>query len=156
VSAGGDKVNGRKADVILAAYHAQQAALRVIKEMASNQDVTAAIAGITEEFKCNPLEGVLSHKIKKHLIDGNEVILNKETPENQVEDFEFAAGDVFGLDILVSTGEGKPKESAFRTTVFKRELDVWYQLKSNKARVFFSEVNAKYPTLPFSISGFND
>ena len=32
-------------------------------------------------------------------------------------------GDVIGLDIFVSTGEGKPKESEFRTTVYKRELD---------------------------------
>ena len=71
----------------------------------------------------NPVEGVLSHKMKKHLIDGNDVIINKETPEQKVEEFEFAPGDVIGLDIFVSSGEGKPKEGDFRTTVFKRELD---------------------------------
>jgi len=32
-------------------------------------------------------------------------------------------GDVIGLDIFVSTGEGKPKESEHRTSVYKRELD---------------------------------
>jgi hypothetical protein len=30
---------------------------------------------------------------------------------------------VIGLDIYVSTGEGKPKETDFRTTVYKRELE---------------------------------
>ena len=74
----------------------------------------------------------------------------------QVEEFEFAPGDVIALDVLVSSGEGKPKESEFRTSVFKRELDMWYQLKSQKARAFFAEVNQKYPTLPFSIAGFQD
>lgn len=73
-----------------------------------------------------------------------------------MEEFEFAPGDIIGLDIFVSTGEGKPKESEVRTSVYKRELDMWYQLKSNKARVFFNEVNQRYPTLPFSIAGFAD
>ena len=104
----------------------------------------------------NPLEGVLSHKLKKHLIDGNDVIINKETPEQRVEEFEFAAGDVIGLDIYVSTGEGKPKESEFRTTVYKRELDAQYNLKLQKSRAFFTEVNKRFPTLPFAIRAFED
>lgn len=94
--------------------------------------------------------------MKKHLIDGNDVVINKETPEQKVEEFEFAPGDVIGLDIFVSTGEGKPKEGDYRTTVFKRELDAQYNLKIKSARAFFSEVNKKFPTLPFSIRSFED
>jgi methionine aminopeptidase len=48
--------------------------------------------------------------LKRHLIDGNDVIINKETPEQKVETYEFQPGDIFSLDIFVSTGEGKPKE----------------------------------------------
>ena len=99
---------------------------------------------------------MLSHKLKKHLIDGNDCIIGKAHGEHQVEEFEFAPGDVIALDILVSSGEGKPKESEVRTTVYKREIDMWYQLKSQKARAFFNEVNTRYPTLPFSIAGFQD
>ena len=77
----GDKpVDGRKADVMLAAWNAFQAAQRVIKEAATNNEVTEAIAKACEAYECNPVEGVLSHKIKQHLIDGNDVIINKETP----------------------------------------------------------------------------
>jgi methionine aminopeptidase len=94
--------------------------------------------------------------MKKHLIDGNDVIINKETPEQKVEEFEFAAGDVIGLDIYISSGEGKPKEGDYRTTVFKRELDTQYNLKIKSSRAFFTEVNKKYPTLPFSIRAFED
>jgi curved DNA binding protein len=117
------KVSGKKAEAVLAAYNSMLAAQRLIKEQGTNTSVTQAIAKICADFGVNPVEGVLSHKMKKHLIDGNDVIINKETSDQKVEEFEFAAGDVIGLDIFVSTGEGKPKESEFRTTVFKRELD---------------------------------
>lgn len=150
------KISGKKAEVTLAAYHAFRAAQRLIKEQGTNTSVTQVIAKVSEVFGCNPVEGVLSHKVKKHLIDGNDVIINKETPEQRVEEFEFAAGDVIGLDIYVSTGEGKPKEGDYRTTVYKRELDAQYNLKIKSARAFFTEVNKKYPTLPFAIRAFED
>lgn len=150
------KVSGKKADVILAAYNALLAAQRTIKHQSTNNQVTAVIAKVCEQFGVSPLEGVISHKLKKHLIDGNDVIINKETPDQKVEDFEFAPGDVIGLDIYVSTGEGKPKESEFRTTVFKRELDSQYNLKLQKSRAFLTEVNKRFPTLPFAIRAFED
>lgn len=94
--------------------------------------------------------------MKKHLIDGNECIINKETPEQRVDDWEFAPGDIIALDVYVSSGEGMGKEVDMRTTVFKREMDTQYNLKSKSARAFFSVVNNKFPTLPFSIRGFED
>lgn len=49
--------------------------------MGTNDSITDVIAKVCEEYGVNPIEGVLSHKVKKHLIDGNDVIINKETPE---------------------------------------------------------------------------
>jgi len=37
------------------------------------------IQKVANSYEVNPLEGVLSHELKKHLIDGNKVIINKET-----------------------------------------------------------------------------
>jgi methionine aminopeptidase len=96
--------------------------------------VTAKIQEVCEVYECNPVQGVLSHKMKKHLNDGNECIINKETPEQRVEDWEFAPGDIFALDVYVSSGEGMPKEMDIRTTVFKREMEQVYNLKSKSAR----------------------
>ena len=127
---GGGSLEGPQADVMLAAWTAFQAAQRVIKEAATNNEVTEAIAKACAAYECQPVEGVLSHKVKKHLIDGNDVIINKETPSQQVDEFQFAPGDVIGLDIYVSTGEGVPKEAEERPTVFKRELSTVYNLKS--------------------------
>lgn len=153
---GAAKVSGKAADVVLAAHNALLAAQRVIREGATNTAVTEAIAKAAEAYGVTPLEGVLSHKVKKHLIDGNDVIINRETAEQKVEEIEFAPGDVIGLDIYISTGEGKPKESEFRTTVYKRELDAQYNLKIKSSRAFFAEVNKRFPTLPFAIRAFED
>ena len=106
----GGKASEKKADVILAAYNALQAALRLVKTGHTNDDVTDAIAKVCDIYKTNALEGVLSHELKKHLIDANNVIINKETFEQTVETHEFAINEVFAVAVLVSTGEGKAKE----------------------------------------------
>lgn len=56
----------------------------------SNGQVTEAINKVCEAYNVNAVEGVLSHEVKKHLVDGNRVIINKETFELKVDDFEFA------------------------------------------------------------------
>lgn len=104
------KVTGKKADVIVATRKAYEAAVRLIKEGNMNTQVTKMISKISEIYKVNPLEGVLSHRVKKHMIDGDEVIINKETPEQKVEEHKFAKFEVYVIDIILSTGEGKPKE----------------------------------------------
>lgn len=152
----GGKAKDKKAAVTLAAWDAFTAATKVIGKGATNVEVTKAIQDVCTAYEVEPLQGVLSHKVKKHLIDANEVIINKETPEQRVEDYEFVPGDVFGLDVFVSSGDGMGREAEIRTTVYKRELDMQYNLKSKSARAFFSEVNKKFPTLPFSIRGFED
>jgi methionine aminopeptidase len=119
----GGKSKGKQADAIQAAYNAFMAATRTIKVGSTNQEVTALISSVCEEFEVQPMQGVLSHKVKKHLCDGNECIINKETPEQRVDDWEFAPGDIIGLDVYVSTGEGLGKEIDARTTVYKREMD---------------------------------
>lgn len=63
---------------------------------------------------------------------------------------------MIGLDVFVSSGEGKPREDEARCTVFKRELDQVYNLKMKSARAFFVEVNKRFPTLPFSTRALTD
>lgn len=45
--------------------------------------------------------------MKRFVIDGNKVILNKATPEHKVEEFEFEENQCYAIDIVMSTGEGK-------------------------------------------------
>jgi len=147
---------GRIADVIAAAYYASECAHRLIKPGKKNTEVTAAIAKCAEQFKCNPVEGVLSHQMKRFVIDGNRVIINKATLEHKVEEFEFEEGEVYSVDIVMSTGEGKTKEMETRTTVFKRAVDQTYLLKMKAARYVFNEINSRFPTLPFTLRALDE
>jgi len=65
-----NKITGRKADVLLAAHYATEAALRLVKPGKSNTDVTDAVNKVAEEFKCKPVEGMLSHQLLQNVIDG--------------------------------------------------------------------------------------
>ncbi len=156
VKSDNEPVTGPKADVILAAYKAKEAALRLIKPGHNNNQVTALIAKVCEAYEVNAVEGVLSHELKKHLIDGNKVILNKETYDQRTEEEEFAIHDVFDFEVLVSSGEGKPKDVDVRCTIYKRAMDQVYNLKVKQSRQFYNEVLNKYPSFCFSLNSFED
>ncbi len=52
----------------------------------------------------------------------------------------------------MSTGEGKAKVlDEKETTVYKRALDQEYKLKLKASRSIFSEINKRYPTMPFTV-----
>lgn len=150
------KVTGQIANLITAGYTALQAALRKVVVGNTNDDVTKVIEKVAEQYGFSPIEGTYSHKHKKHTLDEKHVIMNKFVPEKKQEKYEFQKGDVFGLDIYLATGDGKCRLTDMRTTVFKRALENTYILKSDKARKFLSEVNTRFPSLPFSILSFED
>merc|ERR1712196_249940 len=56
----------------------------------------------------------------------------------------------------MSTGEGKGKETELRNTVYKRAVETSYLLKTQKARQFISEVNRRFPALPFTLRAIED
>ena len=97
----GSGCTGRKADVIQAAYQAAELAQRMFKEGATNNEITEMISKVAESFKCQPVEGVLSHQMKKHVIDANKVIINKPSTEQQVAKAEIEKNDVFAMDIVI-------------------------------------------------------
>lgn len=149
-------VEGRAADAVVAAYTAAEAVLRVLRPGKKNVDVTEVIAKVAADFGVSALEGVLSHEMKRYVIDGTKVIMNKATQESRAEEFEFAENEVYNIDIVMSTGEGKAKEGDTRETVYKRKVDVDYKLKLKTSRQIFSEINKKYPTMPFTLRALSD
>eukprot|EP00918_Siedleckia_nematoides_P036492 GHVU01079275.1.p1 GENE.GHVU01079275.1~~GHVU01079275.1.p1 ORF type:complete len:338 (-),score=57.48 GHVU01079275.1:1551-2459(-) len=152
-----DKVTGRKADVIIAAQNAAEIALRLVKAGNENSTVTDAIQKVVESFKCKPVEGMLSHQLKQHVIDGEKAIIQNPTDlqKKDHEKCEFGVHEVYGIDVLVSSGEGKGREMDARTTVYKKR-DTVYNLRMKASRQFFSEVEKKYSTMPFSLRLFEE
>ena len=116
---GTGKVTGELANLIVAGQTALNAAIRTTLAGKTNEDVTKVIADVAEQFGVVPLEGAYSHKHRKHVVDEQEVVMNKHIPERKVETYEFKAGDVFGLDVYFCTGEGKARLTEHRTTVYQ-------------------------------------
>lgn len=44
-----------------------------------NDTVTDGIQKIAESYKCKPIEGMLSHQLKQHVIDGEKAIIQNPT-----------------------------------------------------------------------------
>jgi len=151
------KVKGRRADCILAAYYAAEAALRLIKPSENNYTVTEMVDRIANVFHCKPVEGMISYQMSRGIIDGEKKIYQNPTEaqrrDNEKE--EFALHEVYAVDILISSGEGKPRESDLRTTVYKKK-DLIYQLRMKSSRAFLSEVEKRFTLMPFTLRHFED
>ncbi|KAF9485173.1 proliferation-associated protein 1 [Pholiota conissans] len=152
-------VTGRRADVVKAAYTAAEAAMRTLKVGNKNWAVTEIVARTAAVWDCKPVEGMLSCQQSQNVIDGKKrIILNPS--EGQKRDFEaatFAEGEVYGMDILISSGEdGKARLEESRTTIFQRDSAVTYQLKAKNSRAVFSEVQKKAGAFPFNVRTLDD
>uniref|UniRef100_A0A7S1GJQ7 Proliferation-associated protein 2G4 n=1 Tax=Cyclophora tenuis TaxID=216820 RepID=A0A7S1GJQ7_CYCTE len=71
-------------------------------------------------------------------------------------DCTFEQFEVYAVDVAMSTGDGRAKPGALRTTVFKRNVETNYRLKMKASRYVLSEVDKKFPTLPFTLRHFQD
>ncbi|KAJ7761878.1 peptidase M24, structural domain-containing protein [Mycena maculata] len=152
-------VTGRRADVLKAAWHAAEIAMRTIKVGNKNWAVTDVVGKVASAWDCKPVEGMLSCQQTQNVIDGKKrIILNPS--EAQKRDFEgatFAEGEVYGIDVLVSSGEdGKARMEEARTSIFQRDSAVTYQLKMKNSRAVFSEVQKKAGAFPFNIRSLED
>ncbi|XP_044761912.1 proliferation-associated protein 2G4-like [Coccinella septempunctata] len=152
-----NKVTGRRADVVLAAHYASQAALRLIKAGNETYAVTDAVQKVAEAYKCKPVEGMLSHQLKQFKIDGEKTIIQNPTDaqKKEHEKFEFDKYEVYAMNVLISTGEGVGKETETRVSVYKK-TDEMYQLKLKASRTFYTEVRQKHGNMPFNLRSFQD
>ncbi|KAI9574004.1 peptidase M24, structural domain-containing protein [Boletus coccyginus] len=152
-------VIGRRADVLKAAWHAAEAALRVVKVGNKNWAVTDVVSKVAAAWDCKPVEGMLSCQQTQNVIDGKKrIILNPtEAQKRDTETITFAEDEVYGIDILVSSGEdGKARVEDSRTTIYQKEGSVTYQLKMKNSRAVFSEMQKKAGAFPINIRVLED
>lgn len=152
----GPEVTGKAADVIAAAHAAAEIASRLIKPGNTNEQVTEAVKAVADAFGVVPVQGVLMHQMKQFVIDGNKVVIQREEPDQKVDDFEFEVNEVYAVDVCFSTGEGKPTDKGTRTTVFKRAAEQKYRLKMKASRFLINEVSKRFPSLPFTLRALGE
>ncbi|KAF9223769.1 proliferation-associated protein 1 [Gyrodon lividus] len=154
-----DPVTGRRADVVKAAWHAAEIAMRLVKVGNKNWAVTDTVGKVAAAWNCKPVEGMLSCQQGQNVIDGKKrIILNPtETQRRDIETITFAEDEVYGIDILVSSGEdGKARIEESRTSIYQKEGAVTYQLKMKNSRAVFSEMQKKAGPFPINIRVLED
>uniref|UniRef100_A0A2K5Z2E3 Peptidase M24 domain-containing protein n=1 Tax=Mandrillus leucophaeus TaxID=9568 RepID=A0A2K5Z2E3_MANLE len=112
----GTQVTGRKADVIKTAHLCAEAALCLTWNK------------VAHSFNWMPIEGMLSHQLKQHVINGEKNII--QNPTDQQKDQEKAEFEVH------------PSKQ--------------YELKMKTSRAFFSEVERRFDAMPFTLRAFED
>ena len=87
------------------------------------------------------MDSVLSHEMRQYVIDADNTIISKESAERKVAEFEFCEHQVFGIDIMMSSGRGKAVDRGERTTIFKRNVEIEYPLKMKTSRELLKCIN---------------
>lgn len=149
-------VTGPVADAMHACHAAAEAAMRKMKVGASNLEVTAAVEAVAAAYGVEPLHGVLSHELKRAELETNNVIAHRLSADERVTSFQFEPNQVYCIDMVMTAGCGRCKESDIRTTVYRRANDNEHLLKTQTAKKFMSEARRRFPDLPFSIRAFED
>lgn len=144
-------ITGRDADLIAACYYASECALRMLRPGNKGSDITKMISTVAESFGVKPVEETNSHQISQFSFDQDKMIPSVDVPENKIEEVIFEENQVYMIDIVMSTGEGKTREKDAVPTVFCRDPDARYMLKMKASRQVFSEITNKFPRLPFSL-----
>ena len=156
IVAGDAPVKGRAADAMHAAYNAIEVALRKIKVGSDSADVTAAIQAVAKEYGVEAIQGIFSYETKQHRMDGGKCFAQGPNPGLNLENFQFGLNEVYGLDVILTTGDGRVKETDIRTTVVKRSQENTYHLKTQKGREFISELSKLAPSLMISMRQFEE
>merc|ERR1712029_887047 len=154
----GDKIaEGRKADAILAAHYASEAALRLVKPGQETYTVTDTVQKIADSYNCKPIEGMLSHQLEQNIIDGRKTIIQNPTDaqRKEHEKYEFETHEVYAVDVLITSGEGHGREKDAKVSFYKKTGNT-YLLKMKNSRDLYSKVTTKFGSMPFNLRSLDD
>ncbi|RKP05237.1 proliferation-associated protein 2G4-like protein, partial [Thamnocephalis sphaerospora] len=122
-----------------------------------NKEVTETVEKIAAAYGVKAVEGMMSHQQKQNVVDGEKAIMLNPN-EQQRRDYKectFQAGEVYAIDMILSTGEGKARPSELRTTIY-RKTDSSYQLKMKASRAVFAEISQNAGAFPFTLRALGD
>lgn len=145
---------GKRADVICAAHFAGECALRLCRPGNKASQITKTIKDVSQVFGCNPVVGFRSFQVDQNVVEGEKSIANCADDEDN-EDCTFEENEVYIIDILMSTGEGKTKPGDAKTTVYKKTDNI-YNLKLAASRYVITEVSKRFGQLPFTLRALDE
>jgi curved DNA binding protein len=117
-------LTGPQADVIAAAHAAGDVVLRLLKPGARGAAVTDAVERTAAAFGVSVVSSVQCSLLQQYSLDSGKSVPLKRDAGVKYEDVTFAANEVWCVEVALSTGEGTPRETEARTTVFRRVVEV--------------------------------
>jgi len=170
---GAKEVTGRAADLMLATHYANELLLRMMmppgmlaagtdeeKKKAqaqkpySQSKITQLLEKVVKSYNCNLVENTTCWLFgRSEIEDKKKIIL---APGEGVKGEGLAeVGEVWGVEMGVSLGNGKVKTLPDRPTLHRRTTTT-YALKRQSSRATLSEVQKKFGTFPFSLRQLED
>ena len=164
-------ISDKRAKVIHAVSEASKAILPLFKVGKTNKDVVKCLKKHAEKFGCsliyvdNPnlhAPGVMSFQMSQNVIDGNndddedthQMILarNADHYDFVMNEVEFDENEVFCMDVMMSTGNGKISPTMDRVTIFKRNKN-FYNLKRKASKHTLYQFKGN--KFPMNVRSFN-
>lgn len=142
------------AHLLAATHYAIHGMIRLMKVGTENQDVTDFIMHVAKCFGVEPVEGVLSNRTKRWILDGNECIIAKriltEDPQMNVEDCWICEHEVWTLDVAFTTSKSyRMRQLPLDTNIYrKNQVTVEPRLKC--ANECLKEVRDAYMCFPWT------
>lgn len=144
--------DGVTGNVLVATRQCVEACLRLLKPGTMGSQLREMVHKLAHTYGCEPIMGVCSHTIGRYNLDGSKIIVWKDTsPEKQADDCAIEENDIFVIDIVLSSGEGKPMEVEAKTNIYMKQPGQQINLKSKAARALISEVSKNHADFPFAI-----
>jgi curved DNA binding protein len=144
------------ANLLAATHFAINGMVRLVKPGMENQDVTDYIAHVAKCFGVETVEGVLSNRTKRWILDGSECIIARrvidQDPQQNVADCVIGENEVWTLDVAFTNSTSyRMKAVDCDTNVYRRnEISVIPRLPA--AADVVTEVREHYMCFPFSPS----
>ena len=168
-----DVITGKDADLILATHYANELLLRLMVPpglLASGTDeekakaasakaptqskITGLLEKVVKSYDCNLVESTTSWVFDRNEIEGKKKIVIAPAEGSKGEGVP-EVGEVWGVEMGVSSSSGKVKQFEQRATLHRRTTNT-YGLKRPTSRKILSEVQKKFGTFPFSLRQLED
>ncbi|KAJ5098072.1 hypothetical protein N7532_005073 [Penicillium argentinense] len=168
-----EPVTGPEADLIVATHYANELLLRLMippgllaqgtdeeKKKAAAQraptqaQISTLLEKVAKAYGCNVVENTTSWLFDRNEIEGNKKIIL--SPGDGVRgDGTPEVGEVWGVEVGLTLGNGKVKNLDHRATLHRRTTTT-YGLKRPSSRQTLSEIVKKFGTFPFSLRQLDD
>ncbi|KAK5137195.1 hypothetical protein LTR08_000700 [Meristemomyces frigidus] len=173
VVVGGNEVTGRAADLMLATHYANELLLRLMvppgllatgteeetkkaqaQKPYSQSKITNLLEKVVKSYDCNLVENTTCWLFGRNEIEDKKKIIL--APGEGIKGEGLAElGEVWGVEMGVSTGSGKVKSLPNRPTLHRRTTTT-YGLKRPSSRATLSEIKKRFGTFPFSLRQLED